>query len=217
MAVNPVEKYKGVYRIRCEIDQNTNDYPRELKLDKKSGELRPTGEYIHDDVYIETKYGKVYWVDRQTYEAWINSGKKFGNMCRKFKKIIISKMEGEGEGTIRFKESDLDAIVQEMGGGYITKVKDSPFSDKNLEYEDYEIPKRDKKLLSDVAEKKYWNIHTYTKVYDAFAQSILYPKKDDYKYLLHRDCRKEKLKVKEYLHKNGYWKEFIKFAESFTV
>lgn len=222
MATNPIEKYKGQYRIRCEIDKNTNDYPRELKYNKETKQFESMGEYVHNDVYIETKYGKIYWVDRGTYEAWVgdlegtNRLQKFKKLIKKYKKDIIRSLEGEGEGTFVFKESILEDIVSDMGGGYLTKIKDGAFSDKNLEYDDYDIPEEESKMLAEIAENNNWNMQTYSRNYKEFLFKKLKLEKyteETQKLKYWQALRNQKLKAKEYIHKNGYWDEFLEFCK----
>ena len=211
---NPIEKYKGQYRVRCEIDEETNDYPRELKKDSK-GRYKPIGEYVHNDIYIECRYGKVYWVGRSTYEVWVKGIVKFNNLLKKFKKDIISIVEGEGEGSFVFPESIIHEVISSMGGGYITKVNDSPFKSGNLEYSDYKIPPKDKEQLKAIAESKSWDMSTYGRLYNSFVEEVLYPKDKDFSSSFRSDCRKQKLKTLEYIHKNGYWDSFIEYAKSY--
>lgn len=234
MARNPAEKYKGTYRVRCEIDNNTNDYPRELKK-THLGALEPIGEYIHNDVYIQTKYGKIYWVDRGMYEAWVGDEfskfsrkEKFNSLVKLFKSDIISVMDGDGEGTFVFSENILDKVVKNMGGKYRTAIDRSPFSNSNLEYANYTIPKKDLDILSEIAEKNKWKMNTYQKAYFDFAYKKLKlhkylfkneeTKKDDLSLCRNKfwqEIRKEKLKAKEYIHKCGYWEEFLDFCRKY--
>ena len=56
-------KYKGIYRLMAQVDQNTNDFPRDER-----------GNIDSDDVYIKCAYGnQIYHYGRSTLVAYIPS------------------------------------------------------------------------------------------------------------------------------------------------
>lgn len=75
-----MDKYKGIYRLRCEVDQSTNDFPRKLN-----------GTYEDIDIYIDCSYGnKIFHNYRKILEAYIPSLQRGHNIIKQIYATYIN-------------------------------------------------------------------------------------------------------------------------------
>lgn len=66
-------KYKGKYRLKCEVDKVTNDFPKTLK-----------NTYEDADVYIDCSFGnKIFYYGHGILEAYFPSRQRGRNIVNK--------------------------------------------------------------------------------------------------------------------------------------
>lgn len=66
-------KYKGKYRLKCEVDKVTNDFPKTLK-----------DTYEDADVYIDCSFGnKIFYYGKGILQSYIPSLQRGRNIIRK--------------------------------------------------------------------------------------------------------------------------------------
>jgi hypothetical protein len=225
-------KYKGVYRVKANIDETTNDFPR-----NKSGSIET------DDLYIKCAYGnQIYHYGRSILVAYIPSIGRGHNILRGLAeelcgienskendavKIPFEELYGAllKEGTIKdikeydeeiefkFNAKDIELIAKylkpQTGGADI-----SPFSTKNLPKQNYVIPDSDlssyQDTIKDVAKEDILVISHITRSFisNKLAKSKLYKSKD-----IKAEMRKSMLKGKEFIHYSGYWKQYLDYLK----
>lgn len=226
---NYLMRYKGKYRLKAPIDENTNDYPRDAH-----------GKIETDDVYIDCAYGnQIYHYGHGVLVAYIPSIGRGHNVLMSIGTELIGKETVESlnrnydklyelllkEGTIReirqndgeiefkFKAKDIELIAKYLkpktGGAGI-----SPFSSRNLPKpkQAYVIPDEDlkeyKEIIVDISRDKLVILSQITK---SFLNDIV-AKKPYYKTVdVKADMKKKMLKGKEYIHSIGLWNEYIKY------
>lgn len=129
--------YKGRYRVLCELDESTNDFPRDSNGDIDDGV----------GLYIPCKYdGKIYAYGRDGKYmqlcAYVPSLKRGHNIVKKMKKLSIEYHdvdETDEEVTFRFPSTEIDAVAKLMGAK-VSGANISPFSARNLPKTKVEIP-----------------------------------------------------------------------------
>lgn len=226
---NYLMRYKGKYRLKAPIDENTNDYPRDAH-----------GKIETDDIYIDCAYGnQIYHYGHGVLVAYIPSIGRGHNVLMSIGTELIGKETVESlnrnydklyelllkEGTIReirqndgeiefkFKAKDIELIAKYLkpktGGAGI-----SPFSSRNLPKpkQAYVIPDEDlkeyKEIIVDISRDKLVILSQITK---SFLNDIV-AKKPYYKTVdVKADMKKKMLKGKEYIHSIGLWNEYIKY------
>lgn len=218
-------KYRGVYRLMAQIDQNTNDFPRDDR-----------GNIDSDDIYIKCAYGnQIYHYGHSTLVAYIPSTGRGHNilyslaeeLCDVKERIPYEELymlleqngkiwdivENDKEIEFKFSAKDIELIAKYLkpytGGSGI-----SPFSTKNLPKRKYEIDNDDlreyKNIISKIPEGKLLIVHRVT---ERFLNDIL-PKNKAYRRVdIKADMKKKMLKGKEYIHYIGKWDEYLKFLE----
>ena len=222
-------RYKGKYRLKAPIDENTNDYPRDAH-----------GKIETDDIYIDCAYGnQIYHYGHGILVAYIPSIGRGHNVLMSIGTELIGKETVESlnrnydklyelllkEGTIReirqndgeiefkFKAKDIELVAKYLkpktGGAGI-----SPFSSRNLPKpkQAYVIPDEDlkeyKEIIVDISRDKLIILSQITK---SFLNDIV-AKKPYYKTVdVKADMKKKMLKGKEYIHSIGLWNEYIKY------
>lgn len=129
--------YKGKYRVLCELDESTNDFPRDVdgNIDDGAG------------LYIPCKYdGKIYAYGRNGKYmqlcAYIPSLKRGHNIIKQMKKLKIEYHdvdETDEEVTFLFPSTEIDKVA-ELVGAKTYGANISPFSTRNLPQTKVEIP-----------------------------------------------------------------------------
>ena len=226
---NYLMRYKGKYRLKAPIDENTNDYPRDVH-----------GKIETDDVYIDCAYGnQIYHYGYGVLVAYVPSigrghnilmsigeellGKEImENLNRDYDKLyelllkertIREIRQNDGEIEFKFKAKDIELVAKYLkpktGGAGI-----SPFSSRNLPKPNqaYSIPednlKEYKKIIADIPKDKLVILSQITR---SFLSDIV-AKKPYYKSIsVKADMKKKMLKSKEYIHSIGLWDEYIKY------
>lgn len=218
-------RYKGTYRLMAQVDQNTNDYPRDER-----------GNIDSDDVYIKCTHGnQIYHYGHSTLVAYIPSIGRGHNillalakeLCGVEERIPYDELyllleqqgkiwdivENDREIEFKFSAKDIELLAkylkpQTSGSGI------SPFSSKNLPKRKYKISNDDlreyKDITNNISEGGFLLIHQITK---RFLNDIL-PKDKAYRRVdIKADMKKKMLKGKEYIHYIGKWDEYIKFLK----
>lgn len=81
-------KYKGKYRLKCEVDKVTNDFPKTLK-----------DTYEDADVYIDCSFGnKIFYYGKGILQSYIPSLQRGRNIIRMRKKMLKGKEFIHSEG-----------------------------------------------------------------------------------------------------------------------
>ena len=192
------DKFKGIYRIRCETDQWTNDYPRKLN-----------GQYEDIDLYISCMYGnKIFYYGKSTLQAYIPSLQRGHNILKQIEPSLVFDIEeSDSEVLFRFKYVDSDKIIpllkpRTAGAGI------SPFSTKNLEKSDYKIPDEDLCQYTDIVAKiPRDKVLGITHTTNRFLKSLV-TKKNTWENI-RADMKLKGMKGKEYIHSIGKWNDFI--------
>lgn len=221
-------KYKGKYRIKPNLDQITNDFPRDL-----DGSIDPS----YDDIYIKCANNtQIYHYGHSTLVAYIPSIGRGHNILLGIAKYIglISKDENmrdyyklysllEKDGTVfdivendseiefKFNSKNIDLIAEflkpQTFGADI-----SPFSSRNLPKQEYTISNEEieeyRKITSDICSDNKLLISHIT---NDFIKNILAKDKMYRTIPIKSDMRKKMLKGKEYIHSMGYWDKYLEY------
>lgn len=219
-------KYKGTYRLKAAIDQNTNDYPRD-----DSGGIDPS----FDDIYIKCYGGaQIYHYGFSTLVAYIPSIGRGHNILKAiandiglpeyetyeelYKALedegtVRSIMENDKEIEFKFHARKLEYIALFLKPA-IAGADISPFSTKNLPKCNYPIPEEDlaeyNAILDSMDSKDYLLV---SRVTDAFLTNKLQKNKQYRTIDLKKDMKKKCLKTKEYIHSLGEWNEYIEYLK----
>ncbi len=140
--------YKGKYRIKCEWDKSTNQFPR--KLD---------GTFEDIDCYIHCyKNIRIFYYEKSILEAYVPSLGRGRNIIKSVKNdlgddIIFNIVETDSEVLFQFKATNMDALEKYLkpktSGSNI-----SPFSSKNLpKNKKYKIPDEELRTYKDIVQK----------------------------------------------------------------
>ena len=196
---NYLMRYKGIYRLKAHIDQNTNDFPRDWN-----------GLIDSDDVYIKCALGcQIYHYGHGVLVAYIPSIGRGHNILKALGQRLCNFEEVE----FRFHSKNIELIAeylrpQTSGAGI------SPFSTKNLPKSDYIIPADDlaayKNLTKDIAQEDILIVPQITRrfIKNILSKSKQYRSKD-----VKVEMRKSMLKGKEFIHYSGMWNEYIKYLK----
>lgn len=135
---NYLMKYKGKYRLLCELDQNTNDFPR-----------CDDGSTDDTDIYIACQHGNKIFnyghIDNKRpvwLWAYIPSLGRGRNIIKALKEKgveYIDHIESDEEVEFKFRAADIE-IVAELMKAKTSGASISPFSNKNLPKSDVKIP-----------------------------------------------------------------------------
>lgn len=201
-----IKKFKGIYRILCEYDQDTNSFSK--KLD---------GTYEDIDCYIACQNNiKIFHYGGSVLQAYIPSKKRGKNIIEEINKNDISMIfdieETDTEILFKFKYFNSDKIIP------LLKPKTcganiSPFSSKNLpRNKNYKIPDEElqpyKKILENIPENQRLNIGIMT---NNFIKTLA--TKRNTMENIKADMRLKGLKSKEYIFSIGKWNNYIKYLK----
>lgn len=197
-------KYKGVYRLRTEIDKKTNTFPREYN-----------GEFATNDVYIDChKNIRIHHYGKSILEAYIPSLGRGRNIIKAINQelgddIIFHIEETDEEVLFRFHSKNMDKLEKYLKPK-INGADRSPFSTKNLPKSKYIIPDEDlveyKKIIEKIPKNQLITIVHRT---NDFLQSLV-TKKNTLE-MIKSDMALKGIKGKDYIHSIGKWKEYIEY------
>ena len=215
---NYLMKYKGTYRLKTELDQNTNDF------------VRDDNGIIEDiDVYIDCQYGNKIFVwghMNNTRPVWlwayipsIGRGHNIVKALTEKGIELIDVRENDEEVEFKFRASDIEPVAEVMkaktfGAGI------SPFSSKNLPKSDVEIPteeiERYKEITSVIPKSDLLFISRATNEFlDNILQKGLRKTTKDKNFNCKSDMKKLKMgrQSKEYIWVKNYWEEYLNYLK----
>lgn len=237
-------RYKGMYRVKAHIDENTNDYPRDVN-----------GNIETDDLYIPCAFNcQIYHYGHTTLVAYIPSLGRGHNILKALGKriccydipdgetwtkddydelyaalindgtVVRGISENDEEIEIKFNAKQIDLMAEYLkpstyGAGI------SPFSTRNLPKSSYSIPDDDlatyKKITASVGQADILLLSHVTRdfINNVIAKTPQYKSKN-----IKAEMKRLVLKGKNFIHYTGYWddyliylkKEIEKFEESKT-
>lgn len=199
------------YRVVAEINQTTNDFPRD-----KHGNL----EDSFDDLYIRCRHGnQIYSYGRGVLVAYIPSIGRGNNILKALDENVAFEIETtDAEILFKFKVKDLDQVATLLKAQNSPKDREgnyrymSPFSTKNLVKNKVNIPKdklhRYTELTADLGQNNPFMISV---INNEFLNSLTNKKKTmgDIK----ADMKLKGLKGKDYIYEIGKFDEYLVFIE----
>lgn len=198
-------RYKGKYRIMCEYDTRTNQFPR--KLD---------GTYEDIDCYISCQKDiRIYHYGKQILYAYIPSIGRGKNIIKTIKKelgegIINNIEETDSEILFRFHSKYIEQLAHYLKPRTIG-ASISPFSSRNLpKNKDYKMPDEELRIYKSIVENiPKERILSVTHTTNNFLKSLA-TRKNTWENIK-ADMALKGLKGKEYIHSIGKWNEYIKY------
>ena len=204
----------------AEIDQNTNDFPRD-----------ETGKIEENDVYIQcSKNCKVYHYGKSVLVAYIPSLGRGHNILLSIAKdklgiedridyeelyrkleeenTVFDIIENDSEIEFKFNAKNIEYIMQYLNPK-TSGCNISPFSTRNLPKSDYKIPDEDlvvyNKIMAEKYSERFLDIRHIT---NNFLKSISNKQCNEEK--IKADMKLKCMKPKQYIHFIGKWDEYLK-------
>lgn len=210
---NYLMRYKGKYRLLCELDQNTNDFPRD-----------DNGNIEDIDMYISCQHGnRIYNFGHGKLIAYIPSLGRGRNITKALKENSVeytNYIETDEEVEFRFKATDIE-IVAELMKAKTSGASISPFSSKNLvKRKDIIIPQEEvgkyKEIISVIDKKDLLIINRITKQFINNMEKSLKKSTKDKAFDIKKDMKKSMLsrQSKEYIYYKNYWNKYLKYLEN---
>lgn len=224
-------KYKGTYRLKPNLDQFTNDFPR---TDDEG--IDPS----YDDIYIKCANGsQIYHYGHSALMAYIPSLIRGHNILKSLAKelnlvgedaefrdygtlypllenngTIFDIKENDSEIEFKFNAKNIDMIAKylkpQTSGADI-----SPFSTRNLPKSNYKITCEDlalyKEITGSIPTENKLSISIITK---EFMAEIMGKDKLYKSINMKSHMRQSMLKGKEYIHKMGYWNQYLNYLRN---
>lgn len=216
-------KYKGIYRLKCDIDLATNDFPRDEK-----------GALDTDDIYIKcANNSRIYHYGKSVLVAYIPSLirghnvlkrmyiDEFNESCEvlndiinrlKNEGLILSYMENDSEVEFKFHAKNIETVAKYLKP-LTSGANISPFSTKNLPKSNYKIPESDlekyRKIVQENFDNEYLAVNLKTK---EFLSKKVATKKNPIENIK-RDMKLKCMKAKEYIHSIEMFDQYLKFLE----
>ncbi len=234
---NYLMRYRGKYRLKANIDMNTNDFPR-----NESGSIE---DY---DVYIRCRKGQIYHYGRNILVCYCNSlvvgrnvlkaiaeeiginsseyvsetENKNGEITKSYDYDTLYKLleengivfdieETDSEVLWKFKDKDIEMMTNYMQA-QTSGASMSPFSTRNLPKEKYEINNEDLHLYEEIKDSiSKDSLLDFGRLTSRFIYENM-AKNKQYKRINMKELMKKKmLKGKEFIHSEGFWNEYLKF------
>ena len=223
-------KYKGTYRLKPNLDQFTNDFPR-----TEDENIDPS----YDDIYIKcANNSQIYHYGHSTLVAYIPSIGRGHNVliaiakrlqlikedteCRDYAALyqllqkngtVYDIIENDTEIEFKFNAKNIELIAEFMKP-QTSGADISPFSQRNLPKSSYVIPTEDlqeyKSITDYVPQDRKLSISHIT---NAFMNDILSKDRLYRTVNMKTDMRKKMMKQKEYIHSMGYWNKYLKYLK----
>lgn len=238
---NYIMKYKGRYRLKSPVDENTRDFPKKLN---------GTNEDV--DVYIDCYKGKIFHYGRNTLQVYVPKlgagrnilkaiGEELGvniedytfikekkdgtlydvklydydNYYKALEKtnVIFNIEETDSEILWKFKDKDIELMAKYMKPKNPYKTT-SPFNKKYLPKVKYDIPDSDFKEYKNITDKLgKGNTLIISHLTKKFISEI--PK--NFNQFKGKDIKplqkKSCLKSKEFIHSINLWEEYIRYLK----
>lgn len=212
---NYLMRYKGKYRLLCELDQNTNDFVR-----------NDMGNIEDIDVYISCQYGnKIFNYGHGKLIAYVPSLIRGRNIVKTLKEKGVEYfdyLETDEEVEFKFKATDIEVIAGLMKAK-TSGASISPFSSRNLPKTKVEIPTDKitlyKEITKDIPKDELLCISRATSEFlDDFMSKSLCSgsKKKSATFDVREDMKKMKLarQSKEYIFVKGYFDEYLDYLKN---
>lgn len=197
-----ISHYKGQYRILCEYDSKTNQFPR--KLD---------GSYEDIDCYIACYNNiRIYSFGHAVLQAYIPSFQRGRNIVKSIKEdskdnLIFHIEETDTEVLFKFNAkhmNELEPYLKPKTNG----ASISPFSSKNLpKNKSYKIPDEENvkyiQIVQNLGKKR---IIELTHMTSNFLKSLSKNNED-----IKADMAIKGLRGKDYIHSIGQWDKYISY------
>ena len=214
-------RYKGKYRIKANIDKETNDYPRNEQ-----------GNIETDDLYIKCAHGnQIYHYGHSTLIGYIPSIGRGHNILRAMGEELLGVSKEvsyeelyeklEREGTIKniaendkeiefsFNSSNIEFVAKYLKPN-TSGANISPFSTRNLPKTKYSIPREDLDVYQSIVAEKYAeSILSLTHRTNEFLKSLT--TKNNSWDEIKADMKFKGLKGKEYIHCIGKFDEYLSY------
>ena len=202
-----MSKYVGKYRVKAEIDQNTNDYCRDI-----NGEL--CNPY---DIYIKCANSiKVSHYGRDILEVYIPSIGRGRNILRtieedKLSDLIFDVRQTDGEVLFKVRDKNLEKIINflkpQTSGASI-----SPFSSRNLKINKYQYTNEQIEEYKQITASINKEDSLYlSRLNNKFLTDIICKKHKNNLTKIKADMKLKQLKIKDYIYAEGYEKEYLQF------
>lgn len=230
-----LSRFKGKYRLLSDIDENTNDFPRD-----------ETGKIEDNDVYIKCKKGKIYHYGRNTLVCYVPSlgagrnvlksiaEKKGVDLNRYFYEehknkiynyesfykellntnILFDIEETDSEVFWKFKDKHIELMAEVMQA-QTSGADISPFSTRNLPKVKYEINNDNLREYKEITEQiSGGNFLIISQLTNRFISEIM-AKSKAYKGKNIKEVQKKKMikGKKEFIHSEGFWDKYIQFLK----
>lgn len=216
MAERYLMKYKGTYRVLCELDRRTNDFPRD-----HNGEIDDGAE-----LYISCQFGNKimeYGTNssrRMLLTAYIPSlgrGRNIKKELKKQKVEIFDYDESDEEVMFHFLATDITPVA-ELLKAKVSGASISPWSKKNLPKATVDIPEEGldkyKAITSKLGKTGMLLIKTANQSFlDEVLAKKLREKGKRKPFDYAQDMRQMKMSrmLKEYIWVKGLWEDYIDF------
>ena len=218
---NYLMRYKSKYRLLCELDQNTNDFPRD-----------DNGNIDDTDVYISCQngnrimtYGHIDNKRPVWLIAYIPSLIRGHNIIKALKEKgieYIDYLETDEEVEFKFKAADID-VVSELMKARTSGANISPFSSRNLPKTKVEIPTDKialyKEITSIIPKSDLLLISRLTNDFlgNILSKSLRNRGQKTYDYKSEMKKLKMSRQVKEYIYIKNMWNEYLNYLEKEIV
>lgn len=219
--MNYLLKYKGKYRLLCELDQNTNDFSR-----------NDDGSIEDIDVYISCQHGnRIYTfghIDNKrpvwlwAYVPSLIRGHNIVKILKEKGVEYIDYMENDEEVEFKFKAADIE-IVAELMKARTSGASISPFSNKNLPRSEVEIPTDKMALYKEITSViPKGDLLLISRLTNDFLENILSKslgkkgkKRSNVSFDHKADMKKLKLarQVKEYIYVKNMFNEYLDYLK----
>lgn len=237
-----LKKFVGQYRVKADLDAETNDFLR-----TPDGNLDPT----FDDYYIDCANNiKIRHGVQNVLSCYIPSKGRGANILRSIHQdkisktlpkekdsyseklcaalvnnnILVSAEVLDGEVYFEFKADMIDYVAKLVGAKtYGASI--SPMSVKNLPKTTYKIPEEDMKLYQEAikdfptktvtmngAERSMVDGLLISRLTGKFDEVII--KSQPKKFNIDQDRKLKGLKGKEYIHSLGMWQQYCEFLKN---
>ena len=233
MASYLIDKYKGKYQLKAEIDKRTGDFCRD-----ENGQLENysdiwivcngKGRVFHYGgnklIYYVPSLGRGHNIIKAIYNDIIGSieNANYETIYKELtdNEIIFNIEETDEEILFQFKANNFDTIANYIKPKTFCASR-SPFSNKNIprsnEAKKYEIPVEDlneyKEITSVITQN---DLSVYRKINNGFL-TILSKKKHIAEDILSNEIKLRGWKFKEYIHSQGsdIWNDYLSYIENY--
>ena len=205
-----IVKFVGTYRVKAELDSDTQDFPRDDKgqIDASFEDLYiPCSRGVIKHTYMGNDILAVCFYDKATTAKNV-----YKELKNKYPKLDVELDIDGVDGFIYFNAEDIKkvaTIIKPRTSG----AKIDPFSNKNLPKIEYRIPSKEMTELYDLTKdlSKVETMQFYKKVNTDFIKGVR--KLNGEKYDAKAELKKSRLGTREFIHSVGLWDKYIKYVK----